>query len=637
MLQADARQRKDLKVKNASWYLGVLVALAALLFLFNISGYDLWPPDEPRFAEVAREMHVTGDYLAPHVNGEPYKEKPPLLPWAIIAASQPFGDVTELSARFPSALCGILTVLLTFLLARRLFDTRTAFWAALILMTGQRFWWQARFGQIDMLLAACLTTALYSYWRWCEARRIGWLVAFYLACTAALYAKGPGVLVFPGLLVLSYSVFGGERKALLHLIIGMSAVILLFALWLIPARMSVATAMQSTTQDAIASNLFRQTIGRFLLGVSHANWPWFYLQKTPVDWFPWVLFLPWTAYWTWRNRKEGKEMRFLLCWTVPAFLFFSIAIGKRAIYLLPLFPVFAIFFARSILELIETDHATWRKRTSHIWLILLLLIALAPAILLFTEYKDLWHPSLLLFSLLPLLCAADTFLSTRKHQGKTLHTRIAIHMTLLLLSTAGIILPFVNQFKSVRDFCTPVRTLAQADQDFPLYSVGFSREEYVFYAKRFHTPILTDLLQIDAMRDLPLREQAKHQKKLRRMLEKATEDIPIATWDAPTPQERSTLTQAAHNAFQKEALDETTYRTFEKALYDASAPITTDLTSGKPTFLFVQEEDWRWLLALHDELHQYILLDEQQVGSRYVFLITNSAGQDLLKEHPATP
>ena len=65
------------------WHIPVLVGTAAVLFLVNIGGYDLWPPDEPRFAEVAREMVQSGDYLVPRVNGEPDKEKPPVLFWAV--------------------------------------------------------------------------------------------------------------------------------------------------------------------------------------------------------------------------------------------------------------------------------------------------------------------------------------------------------------------------------------------------------------------------------------------------------------------------------------------------------------------------------------------------------------------------
>ena len=62
--------------------LAALLLLAPVLFLANTWGYDLWPADEPRFGQVAREMMESGDYLVPHINGEPYKEKPPLLFWS---------------------------------------------------------------------------------------------------------------------------------------------------------------------------------------------------------------------------------------------------------------------------------------------------------------------------------------------------------------------------------------------------------------------------------------------------------------------------------------------------------------------------------------------------------------------------
>ena len=90
--------------------IAVLLALAALLFFVNTWGYDLWPPDEPRFGEVAREMMQSGNYLAPYCNGEPYKEKPPLLFWVISAISMPFGDVTEFSARAASGLAALVVV-----------------------------------------------------------------------------------------------------------------------------------------------------------------------------------------------------------------------------------------------------------------------------------------------------------------------------------------------------------------------------------------------------------------------------------------------------------------------------------------------------------------------------------------------
>ena len=246
-------------------HLVLLAGLAALMFFTNLGGYDLWPPDEPRYAEVAREMRDSGDYLTPRVNNEPYREKPPLLFWCMAAASAPFDDVTEWPARIPSATAGVAAMLLTYLLARRLFNQRTAFWAALIFITLQRTWWQARFGQIDMLLCAFLLLSLYAFWRWHDERRHRWLVLFYAACTAAIYAKGPGVLVFPTLLVIVFywsqiwemirtrTLRNREGFGKTHLILGMCIVCVLFACWVVPApafarrRACCALSMASRT------------------------------------------------------------------------------------------------------------------------------------------------------------------------------------------------------------------------------------------------------------------------------------------------------------------------------------------------------------------------------------------------------
>ena len=81
----------------------LVLLLAALLFLWNIWGYDLWAPDEPFFGEGAREMVVDGQWAVPHVNGMVTTDKPPLFFWLIAILSLPLGKVTSLTARLPSA------------------------------------------------------------------------------------------------------------------------------------------------------------------------------------------------------------------------------------------------------------------------------------------------------------------------------------------------------------------------------------------------------------------------------------------------------------------------------------------------------------------------------------------------------
>ena len=351
-------------MNSNAFRLFLLFGLAIILLASNLGGYDLWPSDEPRYGQVALEMITSGNYFLPHVNNEPYTEKPPLFFWLVAALSYPVGDVTPWTTRLPSVAAGIITLLFTFLMARRLFNDRVAFWSCLILLTMQRFWWNARCGQIDMLLTAILTVGLYAFLHFTEKRQIRWLLLFYVMAALGLYAKGPGVGVFPTLLILTWSWRQPDRRFhWIHIVIGMGTAVILYALWAIPAHWMTAQETQAATADTLTSNMFRQTIGRFLLGVSHANWPWYYLETLLADWLPWTFFLPWVGIWTCKQRKENPSVRFLLCWIVPIFVFFTIAIGKRAVYLLPLFPAFAMLFAASINDLMDGKHALWRRRT----------------------------------------------------------------------------------------------------------------------------------------------------------------------------------------------------------------------------------------------------------------------------------
>src|SRR5690606_18614936 len=112
--------------------------------------------------------------------------------------------------------------------------------------------------------------------------------------------------------------------------------------------------------------------------------------------------------WTWTHRRENRAMRFLLCYTVPAFIFFSIVIGKRAIYILPLWPAFGLLLGASILDLMAGARETWRKRTGYVWAALLFLLALLPVAATFTEYAHIVNSRLAGFAFFAFLAAGYT-------------------------------------------------------------------------------------------------------------------------------------------------------------------------------------------------------------------------------------
>lgn len=611
-------------------YIGFVLVLAAVIFSINIGGYDLWPPDEPRYALVAREMMDSGDYFLPRVNNQPYKEKPPLLFWCIAACSSFTGEVTPTSARIPSVISGLVVLMFTALLARELFNARIALWSVMILMTMQRFWWNSRFGQIDMLLTACLTAGLYGYWRWEKTKRWHWLIWFYVAMTAGLFAKGPGVMVFPTLFILARTWYGPHRfRAWRNLVIGCSLCILVYALWAVPAHIAFARESQAAAGDVLASNIFRQTLGRFFLGVSHANWPWYYLTTLPVDWMPWTLFLPWVAIWVWKHKNDNSSMRFLLSWTVPAFIFFSIAIGKRGVYLLPLFPAFSMFFANGVLEFMEKGNVLWRKRIGWLYAFLLILLGFAPVVLLFTAYKDLWMPAMALSGLALFLCGVVMLPFSRQNKMPYLHFQIFGAIVLLSIFCTVLVFPVINIHKSARPFCLPVAELAEKGVDFDLYSVGFAREEYIFYSKHFFKELYTASIELENDYDMNLLEMMKFQKDLSHAIAKAVEKVAIKDIAAIQPAEMDALQNALKEKIAKEEYAPELIQDFKNGLERESEEFFSVFSSSKPAFLYVQEEDWRWIYAIHPDIHGAVVLNQSNVGSRHVLLVANPAGATL--------
>lgn len=607
-----------------------LLVLAAALFVANTWGYDLWPPDEPRFGQIAREMVQSGNYLTPTINNQPYKEKPPLLFWAISAASWPFGDVNEFTARVPSALAGIITVVFTYLLARRLYGQKVAVWSALILMTFALFWAEARSSRTDMLLTATLTAALYSFWRWHETKSKWYLIGFYAAVALGMLAKGPPALVFPILLIVAFYWKQKADRCRTHYILGLLAAMVPVLIWFIPARMALP-AEPATQAAGMGGEMFRQIIGRFFLGVSKAAPPWEYIKNLPMDLFPWSIFLPWTILYVWRRRREDTSMRLLLAWSVPAFIFFSICIGKRDIYLLPIYPVLAILTARSVLDLAEGAHSLWRKRTGYVWSFVLLLLGLTPLYISHSKYSEMWSSGLLAFGIVALVFAVIACIASIKTDMPNLHATVVAQFIVLALLIPFLVFPRIDLFKGASEICSPLRELSEAGRDYRLYTIGFAREEYVFYSRHFLTPELNDILPVQLSHEVDEMTLAKQQIRLRKDMVKATAKVQLASENAPTAQDIEALRQAVHSVVADSKVEPEVAQAFEVALTEAVHKFEQEFVGEKPAFLFIQEQDRKWLLPLFPNLAQLPIIGQDSVGRRDMLLISNDAGARLLK------
>jgi 4-amino-4-deoxy-L-arabinose transferase-like glycosyltransferase len=175
---------------------------------FDLGGRGFQNKDYLRFAETAREMMFTGDYVVPHYAGKIYLAKSPLLMWSIALSSQFPGTITPFTARIPSALCALLSIITVFLFGKYLYKNPMAgFWAGLILLSNYMFFLYSRTVKTDMMLATFIFTALYTFYMGytsdSQKRRI-YFVLFYISIALAVLTKGPLGFILPLIIIFVY-------------------------------------------------------------------------------------------------------------------------------------------------------------------------------------------------------------------------------------------------------------------------------------------------------------------------------------------------------------------------------------------------------------------------------------------------
>jgi len=325
----------------------VLFGAVCAAYFYGLGAAPLMGPDEPRYAQVAREMFARGDWVTPTLGGHTWFEKPALLYWLMEVAYGLFG-VTEFAARAGSALAGVLTVLLAGWAARRAeFESREdmrgfGVTGAAVAASTLGLLIFARASSFDMLLTATVTGALVCFYCSEVERGVGrktWLVGFYLFVGASLLAKGLVGVVITGAVVVVYCVFRRRWPGLLRLGVPWGALLVLMvaATWYGPV---IARHGQVFLDEFFVQHHF----ARYFSNKYHHEQPfWFYLPVTVVLALPWTAFLvsgiAGAAGVNARAEDAASKLRVLaLAWLVVPVLFFSASGSKLPGYVLPALP-----------------------------------------------------------------------------------------------------------------------------------------------------------------------------------------------------------------------------------------------------------------------------------------------------------
>lgn len=504
---------------SAKGNLGLLIGLSLIVFFTNLGGPKLWDRDEPRNAGCAIEMIQANDWVVPRFNDELRTHKPVMLYWLMIAAYETFG-VSEFSARFFSALLGMLTVLLTYDIGRRLFDSQAGLWAGICLATTLMFTVASRAATPDAPLiffvaAGMWVYVLFSFPKSGEEQssdstyypRHGWQIAvLYGVLGLAVLSKGPVGLVLPTAIIGMFLLImrlpaseptNGWLAWFVSLARPFHPIHFLKTVWFMrPILAIVACGIVALPWYLwVAARDFRWIEGFFLehnlnravtAFEGHSGPPIYYLLAICVGFFPWsVFFSPLLVDLTRHLRAKSKDhasLVFCCCWVGVWLAAFSIAQTKLPSYVTPLYPGLAlltgVFVARTLAGQVQLSPRWFDFAFGLTAVIGILMIAgLAVAAGIFLPGEQLLS---MLGGVLLVGGGVAWVWKWKADYGKAFRAFAVMSVVLLV----GL---FAWAAQRVSDHQSIDRLLAKIDEDVPnavLCSYGVSESSWVYYARQ---------------------------------------------------------------------------------------------------------------------------------------------------------
>jgi 4-amino-4-deoxy-L-arabinose transferase-like glycosyltransferase len=332
----------DLPKRAVLW---TMFAAIIVLWFANLGSRALMHPDEGRYAEIAREMSLTGDWVTPRLNGLKYLEKPPLQYWATAAAYRAFG-VHEWTARLWPAVTGLLAVVAIGIAGLAVGGAALGVFAALALAGTL---WHAGMAQIvslDSGLAFFLTLAFAAVViaQRAETRpaaRRNWMWVAWAAMAGATLSKGPIGIVLPAGVLVVYTLVNRDFELWLrlHLASGLALFLVIVAPWFI--------AVARANDEFLSFFFIHEHFQRFLTEEHLRTGPWYYFVPIALAGsLPWLVILAFGLGRLWRD--DGAPIgifswrRLALVWAAFVFVFFSVSGSKLPSYILPMFGPLAL-------------------------------------------------------------------------------------------------------------------------------------------------------------------------------------------------------------------------------------------------------------------------------------------------------
>jgi 4-amino-4-deoxy-L-arabinose transferase-like glycosyltransferase len=438
----------------------LLAGFCGFLFFFGLAYFGLIGPDEPRYAQVAREMLAARNWITPILGGKPWLEKPILYYWQAMLAYRVFG-VSDWAARLPSAVDATLMVLAVYLFLRRV---RPGFHLDGALMTASAagvigF---ARAASMDMPLAATFTIALLAWYAWYESGEKMFLAAFYVFAALGMLAKGPVAPLLAGIILVAFAIAKADRLILWRTF--WVPGILLFCAVALPWY--VAVQMQSP--EFFRVFILENNLARFGTNLYRHRQPfWYYLPVAILELIPWIALV--VAAFTesirgWRKKKnlvpgEDDFSVFLILWLSLPIVFFSISRSKLPGYILPALPAGTLLLAEYLRQQVNQRPGV-RLALIHA---LAAAAPIVPALMiqyLLLQHKLPWGQAAAISSAFALLIATGIFVTLRGQQGlKVVRFVTLVPVVLAIAAVLRIGAPVLDSNLSARPLAQQIQRM----------------------------------------------------------------------------------------------------------------------------------------------------------------------------------
>lgn len=323
-----------------SFHILLLLGLCGALYFPYIGATPFFDKGEPREALAVQDIVQRGEWLFPLKRAATIPSKPPLFHWSAALTYQVSGRLDEATIRFPSALYATLGVLLVYWLGRKLFGATGALFGGAILATTSLYGNLALNARVDMTLCFFVTASLvlfYSLYRGFLTSPL-WYILFYAVVGVGTLAKGPLGMLLPGLVIASFLSVRRRwdlfAKFCFHP--GVIVTLVIAVGW-------YGLAATRGGEGFINRQLMGENLERFFGGSGHSHPIYYYIPYLFAQGLPWSVFLPFVLWDSFKRGLAANEDRlFLWLWFVAMFVFFSVSLGKRQVYVLPLYPALAL-------------------------------------------------------------------------------------------------------------------------------------------------------------------------------------------------------------------------------------------------------------------------------------------------------